>query len=135
MARPSKLNDELIKQFGEEIEDGLPLIYCCDLLSVSRPQFSNWIKQGEHDFNDECESLEAKFFNTVKKSYARYLKAAKRKIRKGEMGWQGEAWWLERTNKEFVLNSEGNDSQETVIVNPNVRPNRPKVEHKNESLS
>lgn len=124
MARPSSLNEELIEKFAEEIEDGLPIVYTCDLLGITKPSFVNWIKQGEADFETYNESIYALFFTSIKKAYAKYIRKTKNIIRKGENGWQGQAWWLERTNQNFVLNSDNNSEQETVIVNPSIKPNK-----------
>ena len=123
MAAPSKLNQELIKKFAAEVEDGLPLCYCCDLFSVTKSSFSGWMKQGESDFEAHNESIYAEFFNSIKMAYARFIQASKKRIYHGESGWAGTAWWLERTNQLFVLNSEDNSTQETVIVNPSIKRN------------
>lgn len=118
-----ELNEELINKFAEEIEDGLPLIYTCDLFGISWQTFNNWMKQGESDRDHEVNSLTSKFFRSIKKAYAKFIKKTKQKIYNGELGWQGSAWWLERTNKNFVLNTEDGSSVEPVIVNAGVSKN------------
>lgn len=120
----AKLNDELIEKFAIEIEDGLPISYTCDLLGISNGAYQAWIKQGESDFLNEIETINAHFYISVKKAYAKFIKDSKRKIRNGEAGWQGTAWWLERTNKQFILNNENADSIEPVIVNPGMSKKR-----------
>ena len=120
----AKLDEKLIEQFSEEIKDGLPFTYACDLFEISFVTAQNWMKQGEADREAERETLSARFFKSIKKAYACYIKETKKTIRKGEAGWQGQAWWLERTNKMFVLNNENEASIEPVVVNPNVRTNK-----------
>ena len=124
--KPRKLDEQLIQDFSKEVEDGLPFIYCCDLFSVSHGAFISWMKQGESDFNSERVTIHSRFFTNIKSSYAKYIRASKKVIRKGEPGWQGQAWWLERTNKEFILNSENADSVEPVIVKPYINKNNNK---------
>lgn len=123
MTLANKLNSDLIKNFCEEIEDGLPIKYTCDLFSISRGSYRNWIQQGEYDADNSVESIYAEFFISVKKAYARYIRHIKNRIKKGEPGWQGEAWWLERTNKDFRMTEENDVTQETVVVNPSIKPN------------
>lgn len=118
MAATTKLNKEVIEQFAIEVEDGLPINYCCDLFSISKSCYFAWIKQGEYDLENNIESLNAQFYDSIKKAYARFVKDSKRRIRNGESGWQGTAWWLERTNKQFVLSTEDANSIEPVVVNP-----------------
>lgn len=119
-----KLNDELIKKFAEEIENGLPFNYCCDLLEISTPTCMNWMKQGQADMEADIPTLQRKFYNKVKKAYATFIKNTKRKIYNGETGWQGSAWWLERTNQLFVLNNNNDDNVEPVIVSSKMRKNK-----------
>lgn len=114
----AELNKELILKFAEEIEDGLPLLYTCDLLEITWYTLNNWMKQGEADAIADKKTIHAQLFTSLKKAYAKFIKATKKRIYNGETGWQGSAWWLERTNKNFVLNNEDNGSSETVIVNP-----------------
>lgn len=99
----NKLTDELIDRLAAEIEDGLPVSYTCDLLGVYRPVFFNWIQHGEDDIKaGETETQWAKLYATIKKAYATFVLNAKRRIHDGKPGWQGTAWWLERTNKDFM---------------------------------
>ena len=124
MARPTNLNEETIKQFAADVEEGLPICYCCDSLGITKMSYSNWIKQGEYDFENSVDSIYGTFFYSIKKAYASYVRSAKKRIRKGENGWQGEAWWLERTNSMFVLSKEDTQQNETVVINPNLARNK-----------
>jgi len=120
----AKLDEKIINEFSEEIKDGLPFVYTCDLLGISHKTAMNWMRQGEADIEAEMKTLSAQFFRSIKNAYACYIKETKKAIRKGEAGWQGQAWWLERTNKMFVLNNESDSSVEPVIVNPTVNINK-----------
>lgn len=126
MARPSKLNIELIKRIGEELATGLPMTTVCDYLSITTASISNWMIKGEKDFNNEDETLEAELFDTIKKSRAEFERFANKRIVAGEQGWQGTAWWLERTRTQYMPKQEvvAEEGKVQVIIggkNKNVR--------------
>lgn len=103
MGRPSKLNEELIAKMYDEIAEGLPVSYTCDLFGISQVSFSNWMIQGKKDSEEENEdSIYYAFFVAIKKAQAIFVKKIGQEIRKGEQGWQGKAWWLERTRQDFM---------------------------------
>ena len=106
MARPSKLNEELIDKFTEKLKKGLPVTSVCDLLMVTQPSYNNWLRQGEQDLNDEQETLFSSFFLMVKKSRAEFEEEALEDIGSGRPGWQGKAWVLERTNQKYMPKQE-----------------------------
>ena len=120
MARPSKLNEELINNMHTEIADGLTITYTCDLYGITRMTFSNWMTQGEKDYNEEnYESLYSQFFYMIKKAQAEYVRSAKADIRSGRAGWQGAAWWLERTRADFMPKQQiqaDEDGKVTVVI-------------------
>lgn len=106
MARPSKLNEELIINIGKNLAKGLPLITTCDLLGITTMSISNWSKIGEDDFNNDIDSLYSDLFYTIKKSKAEFESFANDRIVNGEQGWQGTAWWLERTRPQYMPKQE-----------------------------
>lgn len=118
------LNETLIENFAKEIEEGLPFKYTCDLLEISQGVASAWMKQGESDKQANVESLERKFFISIKRAYAKFLKESKKKMDAKEKGWQGIAWWLERTNRDFILTNDAGDVVEPVIVKPTMPKNK-----------
>ena len=119
-----KLDEELIKTFAKEIEDGLPFKYTCHLLEITEQIANTWIRQGESDKEHEVKSIYALFFSSIKKAYAKFLRTCKCKINKGESGWQGTAWWLERTNKDFQINNDAGDVVEPVVVKSDMKRNK-----------
>ena len=131
--RPSKLNDELIQQIYENLKQGLPVRYTCDLLCITQPSFNNWMKQGEQDINDEnYDSLFAQLFITIKKGQAEFVKEAMLDIRSGRPGWQGQSWWLERTRQDFMPKQEitaGDDGKVTVVLGGKVKD----IKHNNDN--
>ena len=125
MARPSVLNEELINNFCEEIEEGTPIKYICDMFYINPRSYNNWMKLGEEDVdNENYETIHAQFFLAIKKSQALYVKKIGIEIRKGERNWTSLAWWLERTNKEFRITSDDSNVTEPVIVNPSLPRNK-----------
>ena len=132
MARPSKLNEELIDTLGKKLAKGLPLTTVCDLLGITTMSISNWQKQGEEDFNNEVESLYSSLFYTIKKSRAEYEEIAADRIQSGEPGWQGMAWWLERTRPQYMPKQEitaGDDGKVTVVLGGKVKD----IKHNNDN--
>ena len=124
MARPSKLNEQLINDLADNLRIGLPLISCCDLLGITTMSCSNWNKKGEEDFNNEIESLESLFFYTIKKAKAEFEKDALLDIGSGRPGWQGKAWILERVNQKYMPKQEitaGDDGKVTVVLGGKVK--------------
>ena len=106
MGRTLKLNNDLIKKIGETLKEGLPLTSTCDLHGITTMSISNWMKLGEADYNNDVDSLFASLFYTIKKSKAEYELTACRKINSGAIGWQGTAWWLERTHQQYMPKQE-----------------------------
>lgn len=119
MARPTKLTDELIEQFCEEVKGGLPICYCCDLLEIHETTYEAWINQGNEDEKAKIDSIYATFYRGIKKSYAQYVEDSKKRIHSGTPGWQGTAWWLERTNNKFMPKQQiqaDDDGKVTVVI-------------------
>lgn len=116
-----KLSEELIKNIASEIEDGLPYKYACDLFEVSDVLLAYWMHQGEVDFKDEKDTIYSLFFRSIKKAYAKFIRDSKRIIRKGDAGWQGTAWWLERTNRDFQMNSDNSVISENITITTRMR--------------
>jgi len=119
MARPSKLNAELIEKIGEKLSKGLPLTTTCDLLGITTMSISAWMRQGEEDFEKEIDSLFAELSYTIKKARAEFEEFANDRIVNGAVGWQGTAWWLERTRPQYMPKQEitaGDDKKVTVVL-------------------
>lgn len=124
MARPSKLNEELIENMYQKIKTGLPVKYACDYFGITVMSFSNWMRQGEDDFNQEVESLYALFFYSIKKAQSEFVDESLNDIRSGRPGWQGAAWVLERTRQDFMPKQEitaGDDGKVTVVLGGKVK--------------
>ena len=124
MAGRSKLSDELIEKAGKLAEEGVPVTFICDSLGITRMSHSNWMRQGEDDFEQDVDSFFARYFYTIKKGQANYVINAGRDIRSGRNGWQGAAWWLERTRQEFMPKQEitaGEDGKVQVILGGKIK--------------
>lgn len=117
MARPSKLNENLIDELCEWVKDDVPFKYCAEGCGVLYNTFLMWMRKGEEDFDNEIESLEAELFNRIKKTYASVVRGSVCKIRNGSAGWQGECWIRQRRDNEFMDKQEFVSNGEQVIVN------------------
>jgi len=103
MARPTKLTEELIERFCEEVASGLPICYCCDLLEIHETTYEAWMNLAkEEESNGNFDSIYSLFSRSIKKSYAQHISDSRKRIQQGTPGWQGTAWWLERTNSFFM---------------------------------
>ncbi len=122
--RYNKLTDELIEKLAAEIEEGLPIKYGCNLCSIYVGTFFLWMQTGERDFAEGIESQESKLFEAVKKAKARFIKNAMRDIKKGVNGWQGMAWWLERTDMDFQKSEGTNNAEENIVVHTSLKKNQ-----------
>ena len=123
MARPSKLNEELINQMADNLRIGLPIISCCDLLGITDMSHSNWMRQGEEDYKADIDSLFADYFYTIKKSRAEFEHRALTDIQSGRPGWQGMAWVLERTNQKYMPKQEfvAEDGKVNVVLGGKIK--------------
>ena len=106
IGRPSKLNEELIKKICEVIQEGLPIKYACDLLVITQKSYENWYNQGKSDVDEDKDTIYADFFLSIKNAQATYIYEANKDIKSGRPGWQGAAWWLERTRQDFMPKQE-----------------------------
>ena len=115
-----KLTEEIIEKVDKYLTKGLPMTTVCDLLCITQPTFSNWNKKGEADINDGNDTtLFAQLFITIKNARAKFEDLANDKITSGEPGWQGMAWWLERTRPQYMPKQEisaGEDGKVQVIL-------------------
>jgi hypothetical protein len=116
-----KLCEDIIIKIAKEVEEGLPIKYACDLQGVSVTCWQFWMAQGKSDDEAEIDSLQRQFFVSIKKAYAKFVRDCKCTIRKGENGWQGTAWWLERTNKDFQLSTDSNAYVENINISTRVK--------------
>lgn len=120
MARPGILNDELIEKMAEEIRGGLTIDAVCDLFYVHSTSYYGWMNKGEEDIKaGNHDTQHAKFFYEIKKARAEFEKASKDFIANGKIGWQGRAWWLERTNPKFMPKQQiqaDDDGKVTVVI-------------------
>lgn len=124
MARPSKLNEELIKQAYKLALLGVPVNYICDSLGITQPCHSMWMTQGKQDYEAEEETLYAQYFMTIKKGQADFVIKSVADIQSGRQGWQGAAWVLERTRQDFMPKQEitaGDDGKVTVVLGGKIK--------------
>lgn len=119
-----KLDDELLEKMYQKIKQGLPVNYTCDLFGITYQSHFNWLRQGEADVTNQVESIYARYFYTIKKAQAEYVDEAIQDIKSGRPGWQGAAWCLERTRRDFQPSQQidaGPDGKVTVVLGGKVK--------------
>jgi len=94
--RPTKLNEELIKQFESYLLMGNYVETVCEALGVSRDTYYNWIKEG--DLNPD--SLQGIFSDTIQKARAQAEINLVKNVGDGKERWQGAGFILERSRRE-----------------------------------
>lgn len=121
----AKLNEELIENMVSVVRKGLPIKYACDKFGITWMSHSNYMNQGEKDFENDIESLHARYFYEIKKAQADYVENALDDIRSGRQGWQGQAWALERTRNDFMpkqsIETNTDDGKVTVVFGGKVK--------------
>lgn len=120
MGRPAVLNDELIEKMCEKVRKGLTIDTVCDLFYVHETSYYGWMERGKEDItNEQHDTIYAKFFYEIKKARAQFEDDSNDFITYGKPGWQGRAWWLERTNKKFMPKQQiqaDEDGKVTVVI-------------------
>lgn len=119
MARPTQLNEELINKMAAEIADGLPKCYTCDLFGVIESTFDGWMERGFQEYKEGIDSIYSTLWTAIKNAHARHINESKKRIKSGVQGWQGTAWWLERTNPFFMPKQQiqaDDDGKVTVVI-------------------
>lgn len=120
MARPGLLNDELIEGLCSKIRKGLTVESVCALFYVHPTSYFGWMTKGEEDINEgNNDTIYAKLFYEIKKAYAQFEEESNEIIGSGKLGWQGRAWWLERTNHKFMPKQQiqaDEDGKVTVVI-------------------
>lgn len=129
MGRQTILDRQTIDGFSAEVREGLPLIYVCDIMRIPRSNYVQWMEAGQADENAGRESVYREFSTAVKQAYAEFVKDTKAVIRKGQPGWQGTAWWLERTNRDFMPKQQiqaDDDGRVTVVIGGKAKDVKPR---------
>jgi hypothetical protein len=81
--RPTKKTPEIIERIAEAINFGLTNEEVCELVGIEAHTLVNWYKDSE-------------FFSATKRAAATRLVKRLKRIERGEPGWQGTAWIVER---------------------------------------
>lgn len=103
MARPTKLNEQLIQEFATRIKLGLSYNMTCNHLGISYETFRRWRKEGEEliakpQRKSKKNDLLINFVTEIDKANAENVMRRLGRIDKAsvEGKWQADAWFLER---------------------------------------
>lgn len=91
--QPTKLTPEIQKQIIDAFRAGALVNTACDLVGIARETFYAWLDRGE----SEVSGVYREFSDTIKRVRSECQIEALKTIRSGSIGWQGEAWFLERS--------------------------------------
>ena len=95
MGRKTILNEQMIKQAGAMVAEGMTDRAVQDMIGISHDTWYKWMNRGEDE--EETEPLYSEFAETIKKAKSRLqydcIHAIKEASRRE---WQAAAWLLER---------------------------------------
>lgn len=109
----------------------MPIQYACDIIGITRTTYTRWMERGDAEADDEDaddDSPYLRFRMAVKKAYAEFVRDSRDAIRSGRSGWQGAAWWLERTNTFFMPKQQiqaDDEGKVTVVIGGKSIPKGP----------
>ena len=107
-----KLDSELKDKLVKAIREGLTIDIACDYVEINRSTFFRWKKEGaqlskEIDEGDrkyykltDRQKLLVDLLTEIRKALATCEHDLLQEVRKGERGWQSQAWTLERRFRE-----------------------------------
>ncbi len=90
MSRPTDLTPELADKLCQLVEEGLPMSRAAEHEGIDYSTLKRWQRRKGEPYEGFCASL--------KRAKAASQAASIRTIRMGAQGWQGEAWYLERSD-------------------------------------
>lgn len=124
--QPTKLNEQLIYDMCDKIRNGLPITYTCEYFGITIMSHSNWLRRGENDIAEGNEdTIYAQYFYLIKKAHAEFVEQSLNTIRLLPKNWQAIAWWLERTDRNFMpkqqIEANTEDGKVTVVLGGKVK--------------
>lgn len=99
MAAPRKLCAELIEVVAQARRDGVSFRAAAALAGCHEESIRLWRRRGEADWQDGNDTLEAQLYVAVEKADGQVEVERVKRVTEGDSGWQGSAWWLERTQR------------------------------------
>jgi hypothetical protein len=91
---PTALNDLVIRRIVDALKRGNTRINSCRLARVNPSTFGDWLHKGKAGHPDYIA-----FAIQIREAEAIAEDEVVEKIRTGQPGWQGLAWWLQRRNR------------------------------------
>ena len=112
-----KLNQDLQTKLCNYIEKGIPIIYSCQLVGITRATYYNWYNKGTSaksgKFKEFVKAVEKAKAVAISKSVETILTASKK-------DWKAAAWYLERiAPNEFSKKDNINIKSENKNLNRN----------------
>ena len=100
MARPTRLDKDIIAKSIEAVSSGANYAMLSDCLGVAESTIYEWKKRGREDIEAGLNTIYAEFLDNIKKCRYQYEQSLCAEIqRQGfEGAWQANCWLLERRN-------------------------------------
>lgn len=97
MARPSKLDNEMILLIKKSVRDGNFITTACAANGITRDCYYKWLERGKESEKDKkYDDIYYQFLYAIKKAEGQAEEDLISELRKGDLGWQSKAWMLER---------------------------------------
>ena len=113
--RPSKVESEAKDEIIELLAAGNSLNVACDYVGIDKKTIFSWLDRGEAEESGPYRT----FLHQFKKARATSQVSALARIRSGSIGWQGDAWFLERCfPKQYARRSEVGPITQTTLSDP-----------------
>ena len=98
----TKITTALIKVVCATIEEGNYVKTACAAAGVTKRTYDRWLNQAHADISASVEkSIYVQFADNVEQALAKAEVKLIEEIKKGDKGWQGKAWVLERTRNDL----------------------------------
>ncbi len=94
--RPIELTMERAERICEAIRQGHFVTSAVQNEGLTRPTYYAWIEQGVSDQQDHLDTMYAQFSYMIKKAEFEAEDRNLRMVQGGDLGWQANAWLLER---------------------------------------
>lgn len=97
--RPTKLDQNKIKEICELLSAGNYIEPSCAYAGINKVSFYNWLKRGRREKEEGKKTQYVEFLNAVEKALAEgELRHVNNIAKHAKTSWQASAWMLERKN-------------------------------------
>ncbi len=77
------------------IRDGLSIRECSLAVGIHYNSYDNWMRKGKKELENDEDTMFTRFVMRVYRTNVELMRECMKRVRAGEMGWQGAKWVLE----------------------------------------